>query len=85
MNKSKNLDAGHSLTPAENFKKLAEKRVNRAILCMKLIGNLSNKRVYDWNHEQAEKIFETLQQVLDDNRSKFKIAASKTNEGEFKL
>tara|TARA_B100000989_G_C19167726_1_gene314166 strand:- start:23 stop:265 length:243 start_codon:yes stop_codon:yes gene_type:complete len=74
-----------NLTPSENFKKLAEKRVNRTILSLKLIGNLSNKRVYDWNEEQVNKIFNTLQQVLDDNKAKFKIAVSDNEEREFKL
>lgn len=82
---NKEISKNENLSPSANFKKLAEKRVNRAILCLKLIGNLSNKRVYDWDQSQAEKIFETLQQVLDDNRVRFKIASSNSKEGKFKL
>ncbi|MDA9655804.1 hypothetical protein N9T31_00035 [Alphaproteobacteria bacterium] len=79
------MNIANPLNRSDNFKKLAEKRVNRAILCMKLIGNLSNKRVYEWNEDQIDKIFNTLKQVMDDNRSKFKIAVSDTEEGKFKL
>ena len=78
-------EKNRNLTPSENFKKLAEKRVNRTILSLKLIGNLSNKRVYEWNEDQVNKIFDTLQQVLDDNKAKFKIAFSENDEREFKL
>ena len=64
---NKYMNITKPLNRSDNFKKLAEKRVNRAILCMKLIGNLSNKRVYEWNEDQVDKIFSTLKQVMDGN------------------
>lgn len=47
------------------FIELANKRVNRAIKDLKLIGNLSNRQNYEYTEEQARKIVKALQYEID--------------------
>lgn len=65
------------------FVQLAEQRTNVVIKSMQLIGNLSNKRNYEYSDEQAAKIIAALESELKELKLKFK-AASKTND-RFKL
>lgn len=44
----------------EKFVRLANRRVNRAIKVMQLIGNLSNKSNYDYTAQDVEAIFQAL-------------------------
>jgi hypothetical protein len=66
------------------FIELANKRVNKAIKDIQLIGNLANRQNYEFNDEQAKKILKALQQELDIIKQSFQAAedASKKN---FKL
>ena len=41
----------------DKFKELAEKRVTRLIKDIRLIGNLSNTRNYEYESEDVKKIF----------------------------
>ena len=45
----------------QKFIELAEKRVNRAIKNLRLIGNLSNRSNYTYTDEEAEIIIRTLE------------------------
>jgi hypothetical protein len=47
------------------FVELANKRVNRAIKDLELVANLSNRRNYDFDEEQAKKIVKVLQNQMD--------------------
>lgn len=47
------------------FVELANKRVNRALKDIQLIGNLSNRQNYDFSDEQAKQIIKVLQQEVD--------------------
>ena len=55
---------------ADRFKRLAAKRVNAVIKQIDLIGNLSSGS-YEYTPEQVEKMFETMQDSLDDAKAKF--------------
>ena len=55
----------------KKFIELAEKRVNRAIKDIKLIGNLSNKSNYSYTDEDARKIHKALSQALQEMKSRF--------------
>lgn len=48
-------------TKREKFVRLAESRTNKALEMIRLIGNLSNKSVYDYSQENVEKIFKALE------------------------
>ena len=65
------------------FVQLAEQRTNTAIKSMQLIGNLSNKRNYDYSEEQAAKIIAVLEGELKELKLKFKTASKTKNR--FKL
>lgn len=65
------------------FKTLANNRVNKALQTLKLIGNLSNKRHYDYEEEDAKKILKALDEELRAVKQKFN-KSTNTN-GKFKL
>ena len=65
------------------FKTLANKRVNKALQTLKLIGNLSNKRHYDYDDSDAKKILKALEDELKNVRQKFTKSSSKN--GEFNI
>jgi len=58
--------------PRERFVSLANSRVTSAIKQLRLVGNLSNKKNYQYTPEDAAKILKALQREVDDLRSKFK-------------
>ena len=66
------------------FKKLAEKRVNKAIKQLRLVGNLSNRSNYTYNDEQAKKIINVLTTEFSNLKSRFKINTIKKNQ-DFKI
>jgi hypothetical protein len=53
------------------FIELANKRVNKTIKDIRLVGNLSNKGVYSYDDLQAKKIIRALQKELDILKAKF--------------
>lgn len=57
--------------PRERFVELANKRVNNAIRDLRLIGNLSNRKIYSYTEKDAQKIIRALQKELNDLKSRF--------------
>lgn len=55
----------------ERFKRVVEKRVNKALNVIRTLGNCANKRVYGYTDEQIEKIFDTIQQQVEKTKAKF--------------
>ena len=68
----------------DNFVKLAQNRVNKALKDIELIGNLSNKSNYSYTEEDVKKIYNVLKSALDDMKVRFEIKAVKEKEA-FKL
>ena len=66
--------------PAEakdvRFKRLAEKRVNVVLDRLRLLGQLSDKRNYDYNEEQVEKIFRAIDGEIKTVKAKFRNGSS---------
>lgn len=58
-------------TKSIKFIELANKRVNKTIKDIQLIGNLANKQNYDYTEQQAKQIIKALQQELDDVKHSF--------------
>lgn len=58
--------------PRERFVSLANSRVTAAIRQIRLVGNLANKKNYQYDAEEAAKIVRALQRELDELKSKFK-------------
>lgn len=55
----------------KNFVRLANKRVNKALKYISLIGNLSNTSNYYYTDADVEKIFATLQTEIGECRKRF--------------
>jgi ABC-type Fe3+-hydroxamate transport system substrate-binding protein len=58
--------------PRERFVTLANKRVTAAIQQLRLVGNLANRRNYEYEVDDARKIVRALQRELDDVKTRFK-------------
>ena len=56
----------------KKFVELAEKRVNKAIKQLRLIGNLANKSNYTYNSRQSNKIISRLNSELMEIKSMFR-------------
>lgn len=53
------------------FIELANKRVNRALKDLALVGNLANRRNYSYSEDQAKKIVKALQLGIDQVKASF--------------
>lgn len=62
----------------ENFKRIAENRVNKIIDMISKLENLNNTSFYEYSDEQMENIFKAIQKELDKQKELFnKIKKSK--------
>ena len=68
----------------EKFVELANKRVTSAIDKLRLIGNLSDKRYYEFTDKDTKQIFDALSKELNSIKTKF-VSNSKVREKEFNL
>lgn len=66
------------------FVELADKRVNRAIKDIRLVGNLSNKSNYSYTDQDVKKILSALRNAVDDTKARFDRNAG-GSDGRFKL
>lgn len=58
--------------PRERFVSLANSRVTAAINQIRLVGNLSNRKNYEYTADDVAKITRALQRELDELKAKFK-------------
>ena len=56
----------------EAFKKLAEKRTNAIIDRIRILGNLTNRRAYDYNESDIRKMFAAIESELRTVRASFR-------------
>ena len=68
----------------KKFVDLAEKRVNKAIKDVKLVGNLSNRSNYSYTEEDARKIYAALKKAVDEMKARFDSKGASADES-FKL
>ncbi|HUW88074.1 MAG TPA: hypothetical protein VMW30_06845 [Candidatus Paceibacterota bacterium] len=71
-------------TKRDNFVRLAESRVTRAIDSIRIIGNLSNRSNYEYTEEDVRRILMTLQAEINGLKTQFK-PKSKVSARGFKL
>lgn len=69
---------------AAKFVELGTKRVNKAIKDIRLIGNLANKKNYEYTDEQARRIIKALQKEIDSVKQNFQDADG-AGQDEFQL
>jgi hypothetical protein len=55
----------------ENFVRLAEGRTQIALDAIRKLGNLSNRRAYDFNDADVRKITKALREAISDLERKF--------------
>ena len=60
----------------EKFVKLAESRVQGALTAIRKIGNLSNRRSYEFDDGDIKKIMKALRDALNETERKFDPAGS---------
>jgi hypothetical protein len=54
------------------FKRIAEKRTNRILNDIRLLGNTGNKTLYQYDEIDVEKIFTIIDSKLTETRARFK-------------
>ena len=54
------------------FKRIAEKRTNRILNDIRLLGNTGNKTLYQYEQADVDKIFTIIDTKLTETRAKFK-------------
>ena len=69
----------------KEFIKLANKRVNKALKLIQLVGNLSNKAHYDYDERQASKIINALEVEIKSIKERFKEAKNKGGDNNFEI
>lgn len=65
----------------EKFVEIAEKRVNRLIKEIKLVGNLSNKNNYLYDLNDVNKIFSAIETEIKSAKAKFSSERPKGTDG----
>lgn len=60
----------------DNFIRLAEGRVTRAIDSIRVIGNLSNRSNYEYTEEDSKRIIDALQREVNELKVQFKPKAN---------
>jgi membrane-anchored protein YejM (alkaline phosphatase superfamily) len=66
------------------FRELAEKRTNKALEAVRLIGNLSNRQVYVFEDAEVRKVVRALRDAVADVEGRFGKSAGRAG-GDFKL
>lgn len=68
----------------DKFVELAERRVNKALKQLDLIGNLANKSNYQYDESDYKKIFKVIDEQVKSMKRKF-IDADNNDRTKFKL
>lgn len=58
-------------TKQENFKRIAENRTHKIVDLISKLHNLSNSSFYEYNDEQIDEMFNSIQKELDRQRAFF--------------
>ena len=67
----------------EKFVRIAENRTNKIIDMIRLLGNCSNKAVYEYSEQEIDKIFTTIENEL--RTAKSKSSPNDSKEDKFRL
>jgi len=55
----------------ENFRRLAEKRVNLVVDKIRVLSNLSNTGLYDYGDQEVKKIFDAVDEAVKIAKASF--------------
>lgn len=53
-----------------NFKRISENRVNKILIVLQQLGNLTNSSFYEYSNEEIEDMFNSIQSELDKTKDK---------------
>lgn len=67
--------------PRDRFKRLATIRTNSVLKRLKVLGNCSNRSIYEYDENDIEKVFTEIERKVKEVRAKFHYPKKK----EFKL
>ena len=69
---------------SQTFRRLAEKRITNLIKHLRLIGNLANKKNYNYTEEEVRQMFTAIESELAQTKKKYDHYSSE-DFGEFKF
>ena len=67
--------------PRDRFKRLATTRTNIVLKRLKVLGNCSNRNIYEYDEQDIDKIFYEIERKVKETKAKFHFPKKK----EFKL
>ena len=70
------------MSKSEKFKKLAKKRMDKLLLSIKLVANLSNRFYYDYTDDQKEQIIAAIDKEVKLLKRRFEANVSNTKKEE---
>ncbi len=67
------------LSPREKFRKTAELRTQAVIEKLRILGNCSNKRDYEYSAEDGTKMFGAIERQLRETKNRFQSKSKNRN------
>ena len=67
--------------PRDRFKRLASLRTNTILKRLKVLGNCSNRHIYEYDEQDINKIFSEIERKVKETKAKFHFPKKK----DFKL
>lgn len=67
--------------PRDRFKRLATARTNIVLKRLKVLGNCSNRSIYEYDEQDIDKIFSEIERKVKETKAKFHFPKKK----DFKL
>ncbi len=67
--------------PRDRFKRLASLRTNTILKRLKVLGNCSNRHIYEYEEQDIDKIFSEIERRVKETKAKFHFPKKK----DFKL
>ena len=67
--------------PRDRFKRLATNRTNVVLKRLKVLGNCSNRSIYEYDEQDIDKIFSEIERKVKETKAKFHFPNNK----DFKL
>lgn len=64
--------------PRDRFKRLATARTNIILKRLKVLGNCSNRNIYEYDEQDIDKIFYEIERKVKETKSKFHFPKTKT-------
>jgi len=83
MSQAEANNAIRSTIKRDRFVRIAERRVNKIIDNLDLLGKCSNRRNYEYSEEEVRKIFREIERKVKEIKLQFQGGAR--NKGKFKL